>query len=389
VNDSVRLGRIAGVGIGLNWSLLLIAGLISAELAGNRLPIDAPGYSTGAYDAAGAVTAAGLLLGVLLHELGHAVAAKRYRLRVDGITLSWMGGVTRIEGFAPNPRVELVVAAIGPVVSAAFGGLLWAARAGASIAGAGRLVVAALGWLAVINVVLAGFNLLPASPLDGGRVLHGAVWAATGDRWRATRAAAATGMVLGFATVAAGFLATMSSNGLALNGLFISFLGWWLLASARAERAAGALHNSLDGVRIADVMRPVGAAPGWITARTFVERYAAGRPGWVWLLEGWDAAGNQAGSYAGVLLGDTLSAVPLPQWDLLRPLDVAMPISAAIPASPDEDALEVLARSSGKQVILVVDGQHTLGAVLPADIEALARVGRRPVPYAGWTLTRG
>ena len=382
MKDSVRLGRIAGVRVGLNWTLLAMVALVAGGLADNRFAFEAPGYSTVAYAAAGAITALVLLFGVLLHELGHAVIARRVGLQVDGITLSWMGGVTRIEGDAHSPAAELAIAGVGPMVSAAFGGLLWAARVLVGGAGGGRLAVSALAWLAAINVVLAVFNLLPASPLDGGRVLHSVVWGITRDRWRATRVAASAGVALGSLMVAAGFLILVRSRD-ALNGFFVSFIGWWILGSARAERQLGRARQSLEGTPISEFMRPVGAAPGWITVRAFADTYASGRPGWVWLLERWD------GGYGGILPGDAIGSVPFPQWDLVRPLDVAMPISAATGAAPDEDALDIMTRTGGNQVILVVDGGRTVGAVLPADLEALVRLGRRgPVPSTGWTLTR-
>jgi Zn-dependent protease len=383
MKDTIRLGRLAGVRVGLNWSLLVMVAFVAGELAANRFPIQAPGYTGTAYAVAGGLTAVVLLLGVLLHELGHAIVAGRYRMRVDGITLSWMGGVTRIEGDAQSPGAELGIAGVGPLVSVAFGALLWVVRALFEAAGGGRLAVAALGWLAVINVVLAVFNMLPAAPLDGGRVLHALAWAATRDRWRATRIATTGGVWLGTALVALGFFVLVRAVD-PLNGFFISFIGWWLLGAARSERQSGQVRQSLDGIRMSEIMRPVGSAPGWITVRAFAERYVSGRPGWVWMLERWD------GGYGGVLLGDSVGAVPFSEWDLARPLDVAAPISATTGATPDEDALQVLNRTGTNQVILVVDAGQTVGAVLPADLEALVRVGRRgPVPSEGWTLTRG
>lgn len=383
MKDTVRLGRIAGVRIGLNWSLLAMVVLVASGLADNRFSYEAPGYPRMAYVVAGVVTAIGLLLGVLLHELGHAVAARRYHLAVDGITLNWMGGVTRIQGDTDRPAPELVVAGIGPLVSAAFGGLLWLARLLVESAGGGDLVVASLGWLAAINVVLAVFNLLPAAPLDGGKVLHAVTWAITGNRWRATRVAASTGAGLGALMVIGGLILIARSMD-PIDGLFLGVIGWWLLSSARAEREVGAAQHALGGLRISDLMRPVGAAPGWITVRTFAEEYAAHRPGWVWLLEGW------GGGYSGVLLGDAISWVPYTKWDLARPVDVAVPISAAVGAAPDEDVLTVMARTEGRQVVLVVEGNRTIGAVLPSDVEAVARDGRRrPLESTGWTLTRG
>ncbi|HEY3810515.1 MAG TPA: site-2 protease family protein, partial [Acidimicrobiales bacterium] len=368
MSDTIRLGRLAGVRIGLNWTLLAMVALIASGLADNRFAFDAPGYAGVAYGVAGALTAVVLLFGVLLHELGHAIVARRFGLRVDGITLSWMGGITRIEGDAETPGVELGIAGVGPLVSAAVGGLLWGVRELVVAGGGGRLVVSALGWLAVINVVLAVFNLLPAAPLDGGRVLHAVVWGVGRDRWRATRVAASAGVGLGALMVGAGFVVLLRGSD-PINGFFIAFVGWWLLGSARVERQLGQVRHALDGVPISEIMRPVGAAPGWITVRAFTDTYASGRPGWVWLLERWD------GGYGGVLLGDSLGSVPFPQWDLVRPLDVALPISAATGAAPDEDALEVISRTGGRQVILVVEDGRTVGAVLPADLEALVRMG--------------
>ncbi len=383
MKDTVRLGRIAGVRVGLNWSLVAMVVLVAGGLADNRFLLEAPGYPRLAYAAAGILTAGGLLLGVLLHELGHALVARRAGLGVDGITLNWMGGVTRIQGDADHPGTELVVAGIGPVVSAAFGGLLWGLRVVAPAVGAGRLAVSALAWLAAINLVLAVFNLVPAAPLDGGRVLHAVVWALTGHRWRATRVATSTGMALGALVLGVGVV-MLARSANPLDGVFFSVIGWWLLASARAERELGALHHTLQGLTLGQIMRPVGAAPGWITVRSFAERYGSGRAGWVWLLETW------GGGYGGVLLGDAIGWVPYPQWDLARPLDAAMPISAAVGAGPQEDVLSVMTRTDGKRVILVVDRDRTVGAVLPSDVEALVRQGRRsPVPSRGWTLTRG
>jgi Zn-dependent protease len=379
MRDSIRLGRIAGVRIGLHWSLVAMIVLVAGGLASNRFSIDAPGYSGGAYAVAGVLTAGGLLAGVLLHELGHAVVARWRGLTVDGITLSWMGGVTRIEGDTGSAGNELMVAGIGPLVSAVLGGLLWLVRLGAVHWGAGPLLLTALGWLAWINIVLAVFNILPAAPLDGGRVLHALVWAAGRDRWRATRIAAGAGVLLGGATIALGLITAERGNNV-YNGLLIGFIGWWMLSAARAELGSGAVHQVLDGVRVGEVMRPVGEAPGWITIRSFVEQYSSNRPGWVWLLRDWN------GGYGGVLVGDAVAAVPYPHWDLTRPLDVALPIDLTTGASPDEDALSVLARTTDRQVIFVVSDGHTLGAVLPHDVQAMVRMrsrvvrGRRPAP---------
>src|SRR5579863_8469857 len=163
MRDSFRLGRIAGVSVGIHWSLLVMVVLVATGLASNRFSFDAPGYSGGAYAVAGVLTAVGLLVGVLLHELAHAVIARWRGLTVDGITLSWMGGVTRIEGDTGSPTNELLVAGVGPVTSGVVGGAIWLVRVGGIHWQWGALVLAALGWLAWINIVLALFNIMPAS----------------------------------------------------------------------------------------------------------------------------------------------------------------------------------------------------------------------------------
>jgi Zn-dependent protease len=304
--------------------------------------------------------------------LGHAVVARRAGMTVDGITLSWLGGVTRIEGDTSGPASEFAIATVGPAVSLALGGLLWAARLPLT-GGDHRLIVSSLGWLAVINVALAAFNLVPAAPLDGGRVLHAIIWGATGDRWRATRWASRAGMALGAVMIVYGF-SRLVLPGDELDGVVFALLGMWILSSARGEEQAGLVKSVLDPLRVADLMRPVGAAPGWMTVRTFIESYDSPHPGWVWLLQRWDRPG-----YDGLVAGDALRMVPPQQWDRTRPIDVAVSPDLAVAARAGEPALDALRRTNGHQVILVVEGGRTVGAVLPADVEALLRSGGRPL----------
>lgn len=373
VKDNIRLGRLGGIAIGLNWSLVVIALLLAFGLADNRFPADAPGAGGGAYAAAGAVTAVALLLAVLLHELGHAVVARRFGMTVDGITLSWLGGVTRIEGDARSPGVELAISAVGPAVSLALGGALWLVRLPLTHTGGHALVISALGWLALINVALAVFNLVPASPLDGGRVLHAIIWKLSGNRWKATRAASLAGVGLGALMVVGGFSRLLVVGG-QVDGLVLVVLGFWIMSSARSEEQAAQVLAILDPLHVADVMRPVGAAPGWITVRTFIEHYDSPHPGWVWLLERWDEPG-----YAGLLAGEDLRQLPPSRWDSLRPADVAVSADLAAAARAREPVLDALRRTDGQQILLVIEDGRTVGAVLPSDVQALLRSGHLPV----------
>jgi Zn-dependent protease len=377
MKDTVRLGRIIGVPIGLNWSLVVIIGVFAFGLAENRFPQDAPGYGHGAYIVAGAVSAVVLLVAVLLHELGHAVVARRSGLEVEGITLSWMGGVTRIVGDSASPGREFGVAAIGPLVSFTIGVVLWGGRSVAVDAGAGHLLASAIGWLALINVVLAVFNLIPASPLDGGRILHAAIWSVTRDRWRAARAASFAGIALATAIIALGVFEIVARRD-PVDGVLVGMLGWWIISAARTEDRQAVVHRALDGILVHEVMRPVAAAPGWITTGDLMARYPDAHPRTVWMLERWD------GGYSGVVSGDAIRAIPQPLTSI-KAEELAVPVTAAAGAGPWEEVLTALDRTQGLQVLLVVDGGRTVGAVLPSDIEALVRSGgpsKLPRPVA-------
>src|SRR5579875_1000383 len=370
MKDTVRLGRIAGVPVGINWSLAVIVVVFAGGLAENRFPADAPGYGHLAYLWVGALTAVALLAAVLLHELGHAFVARRSGMDVEGITLSWMGGVTRIAGDSPSPIRELGMAGIGPLISFAVGFALWGVRALAVGAHLGSLAITALGWLAVINVVLAIFNLIPAAPLDGGRILHAGIWWVTRDRWRAARATSAAGVLLAAAIILFGLWQIVDRRD-SLDGLLVAVLGWWILSSARMEDRQAVVQRALDGLAVHQVMRPVAAAPGWLPVEELATRYASTRtPATVWMLERW------GGGYSGVVSGEALLAIP-PPWNALRTDGVAVPVDAASAAGPWEPLLAILERTQGRQVVLVVDGDRTVGAVLPVDLDALVRSGGR------------
>src|ERR687896_1787746 len=195
MRDSFTLGRIAGVSFGLNWSWLVVFALIVWTLATGIFPETNPGFSDGAYVALALVAAVLFFTSLLLHEFGHALVARREGMEIEGITLWLFGGVARFKGMFPSAGAEFRIAIAGPLVSLALGVLF---ALGAWAISVREAVDGVAAWLGYINLSLLVFNLLPALPLDGGRVLRSALWQLRGDfRW-ATRAAATVGRVFGY-----------------------------------------------------------------------------------------------------------------------------------------------------------------------------------------------
>ena len=277
MKQTVRLGRIAGIDIGANWSALVIALLLGYGLAATVLPAGAPNRSLGAYVITGIVVAVLFLAGLLGHELAHALVARRHGVGVKRITLWLLGGVSELEGEPPTPRAAFQIAGAGPLASLVIGAVAAAGVAIAEAAGASRLIVVSLGWLAVVNIILAIFNLLPGAPLDGGRVLQAIVWRIRGDRDQAQIAANRAGVVLGILLAAFGVVQVFLAGN--LSGLWLVLLGWFLVTAANAETASVRMNRALEGRSVRDIMAadPVAGRDNQ-TIDSFVSDTAARHP---------------------------------------------------------------------------------------------------------------
>jgi Zn-dependent protease len=195
------------------------------------------------------------LASLLAHELAHSVVAMRRGVRVEGITLWLFGGVSRFSTESSSPGAQALITFVGPLTSLVLGALFLLASAAVGGGAHPGLVPATLSWLGYINIVLGVFNLLPAFPLDGGRILQSLIWLRTGDRLRATRIAARIGMGFAFLLIAYG-LFTFFAAGSLFGGVWSVFLGWFLLSAARAEETGGLIRQALSGISVAEVMTP-------------------------------------------------------------------------------------------------------------------------------------
>ena len=267
MNDTFRLGRIVGVRVGVNWTVLVVFTLLAYGLGAERLPQSYKGLHPVVYVLGGLLTAAAFLASLLVHELAHAIVARRNGLTVEGITLWLLGGVARFEGEPDSPGAELRIAGSGPLVSLLLGMVLAAASAVLLIADMNGLVAGCLAWLAAINVVLALFNVIPAAPLDGGRLVHALLWRLSGDRTKATLRAAQAGRAFGWATMVAGFYMALWN----FSGLWLILIGWFLIAAAGLEARQARTLARLDGIKIGRIMTPDPfTVPGSMTAAEFL-----------------------------------------------------------------------------------------------------------------------
>jgi len=232
VSNTITLGRLRGISIGIHWSVAFFAAFVAWNLATFFYPEFAPGYDGLTYALWGFVAAASLSGSILAHELGHATTAQRRGIGIDGITLWLLGGVARMKRQADTPRDAFAIAAAGPAVSVGLALIAGGLAIGSALVAASPLVVATLGYLALVNAGLALFNMLPALPLDGGRILQSWKWHRGGDREVATVDAARIGRLFGFALVGLGLAQLFGGLG---NGLWTIMLGFFVATRARAE----------------------------------------------------------------------------------------------------------------------------------------------------------
>ncbi|MCJ7438000.1 MAG: site-2 protease family protein [Acidimicrobiia bacterium] len=365
MRPSVRLGRIAHIEVGIHWSVLVIMVLLVWSLAGATLPELAPGSSDPVYWIAAVVGVLLLFTSLLAHELAHSVVAERRGVSVEGITLWLLGGVSQLHGEAKTPRDEFDITAAGPLTSVALA-LGFGALAGfAAAIGGPTVLVAVLGWLAVINGVLAVFNLIPGAPLDGGRLLHAAVWHRSGDRSRATMVATRAGGRVGYTLIGLGILLLLLGD---LSAAWFVLLGWFLLAASRAEATHELLHGALAGVRTRDVMtaRPI-VAPEDVPLSTLVDDWFLGHDCSAFPLAAAD------GTVTGLITLARVKSIPRHDWDRVTAGEVAEPIESLATGAPNEPFPEMLERISvaagGGGRALIFDGGSLVGIITPTDVQ--------------------
>jgi Zn-dependent protease len=359
MRPTIRLGRIAGIEVGVHWSLLVIGVFLVGSLAGGVLPATAPD-ANGSYLAAAVLAVGFFFASILAHELAHSIVASRRGQQVNGITLWLLGGVSELGTESKNARDELHVAIAGPATSLALGVVFGAFAFAFGVVAGNTLLPTVAAWLAAVNVVLAVFNLLPGAPLDGGRVLAALLWKRSGDRRRAQITAARAGRVLGTLLIAGSVVLVVTGY----DFIFTAIVGWFVLSASAQEESSARLLRTLDGRTAGELMRPIaGSATDWISVETF------GPVAEPTLLLGWD------GTPTALLPPNAVFAVPPGAREHVQLRALGLPLANLRRVGIDAPADDAV---TGGLPVLVVDGDdRPVGMLGPDELTIAAR--RDPV----------
>ena len=373
MGQSIRIGRIFGVQIGLHPSWFVIALIVTYLMAASELPGTYKGWGEALYWIVGAVISLLFFASVLAHELSHAVVARRFGLKVRDITLFIFGGAATLEGEPKQPRDEALIAAAGPLTSLAIGAVLF----GIDVLVDQQEILAIVGWLGFINITLGLFNLIPGFPMDGGRILHALLWKVRGDRSVATRNAAGIGRLFGYILIAGGiFLIFQGQN--PFNGVWLALIGWFLSNAAESAVAQVSVEHALKGIKVREVMEsdPPSVTPNESVADLVNERLIRGGHR-SFLVR------HDDGGLAGIVTLSDVRRMPRENWDAARVTDIMTRYADLATIGPDaelEAALKLLQEREVNQLPVVTDeGRTVVGLLTRAGIlrliEARMRLG--------------
>ena len=375
MRDSITIGRIAGISVGINWSWLIVFALIAWTLAVSIFPSTNPGLADGVYVAMAIIAALLFFTSLLLHEYGHALQARRDGMEIEGITLWLFGGVAKFRGMFPSAGAEFRIAIAGPLVSLLLGLLFLGIP---MLVGLPAVVDGVLFWLGSINLALLVFNLLPAQPLDGGRILRSILWYARGEFASATRLAAGIGRGFGYLFVVAGVAALVFAS--PVTGIWLAFVGWFLLQAAGAEDRFVAAREALGGLRVRDVMaRDPVTAPAGITLGQFMDGVAWSRPYTTYPV-------TDNGEVVGLLQFRRVAEVPRAEWDRRTVRDCMIPRDE-VPVVEQDDELVMAAGEVAEHEVnraLVLDAGRLVGLLSVTDVARALQMrgaGRRRLGY--------
>ena len=350
----LRLGRIAGIEIGIHYSWIFIAVFITLSLGAHFAEVN-PQWTIGVIWSAAIITGLLFFVSIVVHELGHALVASARGLPVRSITLFALGGVASIEKDAADARTEFWMGIAGPLTSVGIGaictGLAWVLGSGMNVTPADPLM-AVLVWLGYINIMLAAFNMIPGFPLDGGRVLRAAVWGVTGNADRATRIAARIGEGVALLFIMFGVWQFFSGAG--IGGLWIALIGWFLLDAAGAAYLHVDTLATLKGLRVRDIMADdCLRIPARTPLQIFADDYVLRTGQRCFAVE-------KDGQIEGLITAADLKQIDRDRWTQVTVGAVMRPLNRLHTVTPDTtvvDALQAMGREDLNQLPVVSNGR--------------------------------
>jgi len=361
VNNSFRIGRILGINVYIHISWFLVFVLFSLTLSEGYFPAAAPNLSKINYWLMGSIVTLILFGSILLHELAHSITAIKHNLPIKRITLFIFGGVAQIEREPDHPAAEFKIAIAGPLASLAtalfFAVLYWLFPGVVA-------VKVALKYLAQVNVFLVLINLVPAFPLDGGRLLRALLWSFFKNLLRATRVAVNLGSFFAFLSIALGFIMVIYQN--LIGGIWYIFLGWLLHQAGQNIYGQLALKQAFTGVKIFDVMtRDVVTVEAGLTINELVERFFRYKYG------AFPVVDND--EVVGMVSLHQVKEVPRREWDFKKVGEIMTPLEKCYRVEPEQEAVEVMLKMAAEDEgrALVMEDGNLVGILSRTDIMRL------------------
>ena len=369
MGKDIPLGKIAGIRLGVDVTVFLAVMYYTVVLATRGFPAWSEGHSTTAYWVAAFCGSMLLYLSLLAHEIGHALVARDEGIGVHSMALNLLGGVTRMESSPTTPGAEFRVSVVGPIASASCGIVLIGLAQLLPDNGLSALAGTVLSWAGGLNLFLAALNMIPASPLDGGKVLSAAIWKATGNQITAHLWSGGAGVAVGASLTYWGFKEFRSPTGRSELAIGALIVGIFIAASALQQLRSTPILRAMEGRLVSQAMAAnPPTAPGWTTIDEFL-RSAHLEPQ------------HQAypvisanGEVEGLLTAAAIRAVPPQQWMLLPARELAYPLDRVLVVRPNDSLLTALQKLDGAEVsfaLVVAEDGRVVGTLDPTALERI------------------
>jgi len=362
MKGSFKIGKIKGIQIEVNASWFVIFALVTYTLASGYFPVYYPNFDSTTRWVSSSIIALLFFFSVLLHELSHSLVSLKLGMPVKSITLFIFGGIAQIEKEPDEPMKELKMAIAGPAMSIFLFGLFFLLSIIFKNFGAPEAAVVSLDYLSTINLSLAIFNLVPAFPLDGGRVLRAIVWRFTGNLQKATRIASAMGSIFGYFLIAFGVLLLLSNY--IINGIWLVFIGWFINQMSKESYQSMMLSDIFDKINTREFMTgKVVTVDRNVSVQELVDNYFYKYKFAVFPV-------IQNGSIIGIVSAAKVKQLETGAWSQTTVGSITTPLSDSLVVSPEDVVSTAMTklRSNGVGRVLVLDQNNLLGIVSNTDI---------------------